>query len=125
MYFTAPVVQMTQPIPVHATVEGALRRHTSEQAPMRRIAHFLGKAQAAMMRAISFNCTSNHTVVSSIIKSKNSLKARLRSAGEADVSDDERLPNAPPADLGFDFPSGLEWSDFFPGDPGASGSGTH
>ena len=92
---------------------------------MLRIAHFLGKAMSAMMWAISFNCHSNHMVVSSLIKSKNSLKARLRPAGEANVSDVERIPNAPPPDLGFDFPSGAEWSDFFPGDPRASGSGTH
>ena len=94
---------------------------------MRRIAQFLGKAQAAMMRAISFNCTSNHSVVSSLIRSKNTLKARLRAAGDANVSDDERVPEAPPADLGFDFPTGPKWANFFPDDPGAgaSGSGTH
>jgi len=125
MYFTAPAVQMTRPIPVHSTVAGAMRRQSSEQAPMRRIAQFLGKAQAAMMRAISFNCHSNHTVVTRLIQSKNSLKARLRAAGEANVSDDERLPDAPPADLGFDFPTGPDRSDFYPGDHGASGSGTH
>ena len=77
------------------------------------------------MHAISFNCTSNHTVVSSLITSKNKLKARLRAAGDADVSDDERLPDAPPLDLGLDFPSGPEWADFFPDAFGASGSGTH
>ena len=92
---------------------------------MRRIAQFLGKAQAAMMRAISFNCRSNHDVVSGLIESKNRLKARLRAAGETDVSEDERPPDAPPADLGFDFPSGPEWADFFPGDAGASGIGQH
>ena len=92
---------------------------------MRRIAPFLGMAQAAMMRAISFNCHSNHTVVSGLIKSKNTLKARLRAAGETDVSEDERLPDAPPADLGFDFPTGPEWADFLPTDAGASGSGNH
>ena len=92
---------------------------------MRRIAQFLGKAQAAMMRAISFNCHSNHTVVSGLIQSKNKLKARLRAAGETDVSEDERPPEAPPADLGFDFPTSPEWADFFPGDAGASGSGNN
>ena len=92
---------------------------------MRRIAQFLGKSQAAMMRAISFNYHSNHTVVSGLIQSKNNLKARLRAAGETNVSEDERLPEAPPADLGFDFPTGLEWANFFPGDAGASSSGNH
>jgi hypothetical protein len=125
MYFTAPAVQMSRPIPVHSTVGGAMRRQSSEQAPMRRISQFLGKAQAAMMRAISFNCKSNHTVVTRLVQSKNSLKARLRATGEANVSDDEPLPDAPPADLGFDFPAGPEWADFFPDAPGASGSGTH
>src|ERR1041384_4487777 len=62
MYFTASAAQMTRPIPVHTTVAGALHRQSSEQDPMRRIAQFLGKAQTAMMRAISFNCHSNHTV---------------------------------------------------------------
>jgi len=90
---------------------------------MRRIAQFLGKAQTAMMRAISFNCHSNHTVVSRLASSKNELKARLRAAGEANVSGDERPPAAPPADLGFGFPTGPEWSDFFLDAPDASGSG--
>ena len=78
-----------------------------------------------MMRAITFNCTSNHTVVSGLISSKNKLKARLRAAGEADVSDDERLPEAPLVDIGFGSPTGPEWADFFPEASGASGSGTH
>jgi hypothetical protein len=125
MYFDAPEVVLTRPVPMHTTVRGNLHRQSVEQAPMRRMAQFLGKAQAAMVRAISFNCHSNHTVVSHLIQSKNSLKARLRAHGEANVSDDGRLPDAPPADLGFDFPTGPEWADFFPGDPGASGSGTH
>ena len=124
MYFTAPKVRTTRHIPGYATVRGSLHRQAEEQAPMRRIAQFLGKAQAAMMRAISFNCRSNHDVVSGLIQSKNRLKAHLRAAGETDVSEDERPPDAP-ADLGFDFPSGSEWPDFFPGDPGASGSGQH
>src|SRR3954465_14144291 len=105
MYFTAPPVRMTRPIPGYATVRGSLHRQVEEQAPMRRIAQFLGKAQASMMRAISFNCHSNHTVVSGLIQSKNKLKARLRATGETDVSEDERPPAAPPADLGFGFPS--------------------
>src|ERR1043165_4363584 len=111
MYFTAPKVRTTRHIPGYATVRGSLHRQS--------------EAQAAMMRAISFNCRSNHGVVSGLILSKNRLKARLRAAGEMDVSDDERPPEAPPADLGFDFPSGPEWADFFPGDPGVSGSGQH
>ena len=77
-----------------------------------------------MMKAISFSCHSNHTVVSRLVKSKNELKARLRAAGEANVSDDERPPDAPPADLGFGFPTGPEWSDFYPDATDASGSGT-
>ena len=125
MYFSAPFVRMTQPIPGYATVRGSLHRQTLEKAPMLRIAQFLGKAQAAMMRSISFNYHSNHTAVSGPIKSKNSLKARLRAAGETDVSDDEHLPDAPPSDLGFDFPTGPEWADFFPRDSGASGSRNH
>ena len=92
---------------------------------MRRIARFLGKAQAAMMRVISFNCRSNYDVVSGLIQSKNRLKDRLRAAGETDVSEDDCPPDAPPADLGFEFPSGPEWADLFPGDDGASGSGNH
>ena len=124
MHFTAPAAQMTRPILVHTTVAGAMHRQSSEQAPMRRIAQFLGKAQTAMMKAISFSCHSNHTVVSSLVKSKNELKARLRAAGEANVSDDERPPDAPPVDLGFGFPTGPEWSDFYPDAPDASGSGT-
>src|ERR1041385_1393111 len=113
MYFDAPEVVLMRPVPMHTTVRGTLHRQSSEQAPMRRMAEFLGKDQAAMMRAISFNCHSNHTVVSGLIKSKNSLKARLCAASETDVSDDERLPDAPPADLGFDFPTAPEWVEFF------------
>src|SRR3954467_6015751 len=119
MYFTAPQVRTTRHITGYATVCGSLHRQAEEQAPMHRIAQFLGKAQAAMMRAISFNCRSNQDMVSGLIQSKNRLKARLRAAGETDVSEDEHPPDAPPADLGFDFLSGPEWADFFPGDPGA------
>src|SRR3954464_10703994 len=92
MYFTTPTVRTTRHISGYATVRGSLHRQAEEQAPMRRIAQFLGKAQAAMMRAISFNCRSNHDVVSGMIQSKNRLKARLRAAGETDVSEDERPP---------------------------------
>src|SRR4051794_19472891 len=87
---------MTPPIPDYAMVVGALRCQASEQAPMRLIAQFLGKAQDAMMRALSFNCQSNHTVVTSLIKSKNSLEAHFHASRDAFVSDDERLPGPPP-----------------------------
>ena len=55
-----------------------------------------------------------------MVSSKNALKARLRASGATDVSEDERLPDAPPSDFGF--PSGPEWADFF---DKAGGSGAH
>ena len=129
MYADADPTAGVKPVPRSATVAAVYRQETSRAtaaaAPMRRIAQFLGKAQSAMMRAVTFNCTHNHDVVTRLIVSKNELKARLRASGDPTVSDDEPLPPAPPADLGFDFPSGPEWSDFYPRDPGAGGSGTH
>ena len=58
-----------------------------------------------MMKAISFNYTQNHDVVSWLVVSKNQLKDHLCTTGATDVSDDERLHVAPPANFGF--PSGL------------------
>ena len=91
----------------------------SGSAPFDRITQFLGKAHSAMMKAFTFHCQQNQDVVSRLIESKNSQKARLRDSGAADVSEDERLPEAPPAE--FSFPSGPEWADFF---DEARGSGT-
>lgn len=93
---------------------------SSGSAPPNCIAQFLGQAHSAMMKAISFNFTQNHDVVSRLISSKNQLKARLRSTDAGDVSDDECLPAAPPTDYGF--PSGPDWADFF---DEASGGGVH
>ena len=73
-----------------------------------------------MMKAFSFQSSQNHDVVTHMVSSKNSLKARLRASGATDVSEDERLPKAPPSDFGF--PSGPEWADFF---DEAGGSGAH
>ena len=92
----------------------------SGSAPFGRIARFLGKAHSALMKAVTFNCSQNQNVVTRLITSKNALKARLRDSGVYDVSDDERLPAAPPSDFGF--PSGPEWADFF---DEAGGSGVH
>ena len=72
-----------------------------------------------MMKPFSFNCTHNHDVVTRLITSKNALKSRLRDSGATDVSDDERLPAAPPSDFGF--PSGPEWADFL-AEAGGSGA---
>ena len=80
---------------------------------------FIGKAHSAMMKAFSFNCTHNHDVVTRLITSKNALKSRLRDSGATDVSEDERLPAAPPSDFGF--PSGPEWADFL-AEAGGSGA---
>ncbi|KAM3402213.1 hypothetical protein ACQJBY_006257 [Aegilops geniculata] len=74
-----------------------------------RIARFLGKAHSAMMKAFSFHYSQNHDVIT-----------RLRASGATYVSEDERLPDAPPSDFGF--PSGPEWADFF---DDAGGSGAH
>ena len=84
-----------------------------------RFARFIGKAHSAMMKAFSFNCTYNHDVVTRLITSKNALKSRLRDSGATDVSEDERLPAAPPSDFGF--PSGPEWADFLD-EAGGSGA---
>ena len=72
-----------------------------------------------MMKALSFNCTHNHDVVTRLITSNNALKSRLRESGATDVSEDERLPSAPPSDFGF--PSGPKWADFLD-DAGGSGA---
>ena len=72
------------------------------------------------MKAVTFNCSQNHDVVTRLITSKNALKARLRDSGVFDVSDDDRLHEAPSSDFGF--PSGPERSDFF---DKAGGSGAH
>ena len=84
---------------------------STDSAPFGRFARFIGKAHSAMMKAFTFHCQQNHNVVTRLITSKNTLKARLRESGAADVSEDERLPAAPPSDFGF--PSGPEWADFF------------
>ena len=95
------------------------RSAPSGSAPFGRIARFLGKAHSALMKAVTFNCSQNHDVVTRLITSKNALKARLRDSGVFDVSDDDRFPDEPPSDLGF--PSCPEWSDF----DEAGGSGGH
>ena len=81
---------------------------------------FLGKAHSAMMKMFTFHCSQHHDVVTRMVTSKNTLKARLRDSGVYEVSDDERLPTEPPSDFGF--PSGPEWADFF---DEAGGSGAH
>ena len=93
---------------------------TSSSASVGRLACFLRKAHSAMMKAFTFSCTENHDVVTRLITSKNALKSHLRDFGAPDVSEDERLPVAPPSDFGF--PSGPEWVDFF---DEACGSGAH
>ena len=96
------------------------RSAPSGSAPFGRIARFLGKAHSALMKAVTFNCSQNHDVVTRLITSKNALKARLRDSGVFDVSDDDRFPDEPPSDFGF--PSGPEWADFL---DEAGGSGAH
>ena len=73
-----------------------------------------------MMKAFSFHCSQNHDVVTCMVSSNNALKAHLRYSGATDVSEDERLLEAPPSNFGF--PSSPEWADFF---DEAGGSGTH
>lgn len=101
------------------TVASTPRPAPSGSAPFGRNARFLGKAHSTLMKAVTFNCSQNHDVVTRLITSKNALKARLRDSGVFDVSDDDRFPDEPPSDLGF--PSCPEWSDF----DEAGGSGGH
>ena len=110
----APTRHTAASVPSHAA------RFPSSSAPFGRIAHFLGQAHSAMMKMFTFHCSKQHDVVTRMVTSKNALKARLRDSGVYDVSDDERLPAAPPSDFGF--PSGPEWADFF---DEAGGSGVH
>ena len=72
-----------------------------------------------MMKMFNFNCSQHHDVVTRMVTSKNTLKARLRDSRVFDMSDDERLPNEPPSDFGF--LSGPEWADFFD-EAGVSGA---
>ena len=54
---------------------------SSSTAPRGRLALFLGKAQSAIMKAVTLNCQQNHDVQKRLIISKNQLKQRLRDHG--------------------------------------------
>lgn len=86
---------------------------TSSSEPLGRIASFMGKAQSAIMKAITFNCQQNHDVQKSLILSKNQLKQRLRTRGSP-VSSDDSIPLAPSTST-FGFPPRDEYPEFFDG----------
>ena len=87
---------------------------SSLTTPRGRLASFLGKAQPAIMKAITFNCQQNHDVQKRLIISKNQLKQRLHDRGSP-VSDDDLIPAAPSSST-FEFPSRDEYAEFFDGD---------
>lgn len=86
---------------------------SSLKEPFGRIASFMGKAQSAIMKAITFNCQQNHDVQKRLIISKNHLKQRLRTRGSP-VSEDDPIPPAP-STSDFGFPSRDEYAEFFDG----------
>lgn len=80
-------------------------------SPRGRLASFFGKAQSAIMKAITFSCQQNHDVQKRLIISKNQLKQRLRDRGSP-VSDDDPIPAAPSTST-FGLPSHDEYPEFF------------
>ena len=83
----------------------------SSTAPRGRLASFSGKAQSAIMKAVTFSCQQNHDVQKRLIISNNQLKQRLRDRGSP-VSDDDPIPAAPSTST-FGFPSHDEYPEFF------------
>ena len=84
---------------------------SSSSAPRGRLASFLGKAQSAIMKAITFSCQQNHYVHKRLIISKNQLKQCLRDRGSP-MSDDDPIPAALSTST-FGFPSHDEYPEFF------------
>jgi len=84
---------------------------SSSSAPHGRLASFFGKAQSAIMKAITFSCQQNHDVQKCLIISKNQLKQLLRDRGSP-VSEDDPIPAAPSTST-FGFPSRAEYPEFF------------
>ena len=60
---------------------------SSSSAPRGHLVSFFGKAQSAIMKAISFSCQQNHDVQKRLIISKNQLMQRLCDRGSP-VSDE-------------------------------------
>ena len=87
---------------------------SSLSAPRGRLASFFGKAQSAIMKAITFSCQQNHDVHKRLIISKNQLKQRLCDRGSP-MSDDDPIPVAPSTST-FGFPSHDEYAEFFDDD---------
>ena len=87
---------------------------SSSTAPRGRLASFLGKAQSAIMKAITFSFQQNHDVQKRLVISKNLLKQRLRDRGSP-VSDDDPLPAAPSSST-FGFPSRADYPEFLDDD---------